>query len=68
MIDQVLDALLAQNIIQGLNLLTIFGFVAMGIGLNRSRQGRAGAPVAFAMMGIGTVLVFIGLYIAHTSE
>jgi hypothetical protein len=56
-----------RDILHGLNLLVLIGFVAMGIGLNQGRQGRARAPVAFAMMGIGTALVFIGLYVAHAS-
>jgi hypothetical protein len=60
--QQLLDALLAQNILHGLNLLTIIGFVLMGIGLNQSRQGRARAPVAFAFMGLGTGLVILGMY------
>jgi hypothetical protein len=58
---------LTREVFQGLNLLTLIGFVAMGIGLNQSRQGRARAPVAFALMGIGTVLVFAGLYFAHAT-
>jgi len=61
-----MNDLLTRDIFHGLNLLVVLGFVAMGIGLNQSRQGRARAPVAFAMMGIGTVLVFIGLYVSHT--
>jgi hypothetical protein len=60
-----INDLLTRDIFHGLNLLVVIGFVAMGIGLNQSRQGRARAPVAFAMMGIGTIFVFIGLYIAH---
>jgi hypothetical protein len=62
--DQLRD-LLTRDMFHGLNLLILVGFVAMGIGLNQSRQGRARAPVAFAMMTIGTILVFAGLYIAH---
>ena len=62
--DQLRD-LLTRDAFHGLNLLIVIGFVAMGIGLNQSRQGRSRAPVAFAMMGIGTALVFIGLYVAH---
>ena len=65
--DQLND-LLSRDVFHGLNLLVIIGFVAMGIGLNQSRQGRSRAPVAFAMMGIGTVLGFIGLYVAHTTS
>jgi uncharacterized membrane protein len=60
--------LLEPNILHGLNLLTIIGFVFMGIGLNQSRQGRRRAPVAFALMGIGTALVFAGLYLSHASS
>jgi hypothetical protein len=37
----------------------------MGVGLSQGRQGRARAPIAFALMGLGTVLVFGGLYVAH---
>ena len=62
--DQVRD-LLTREVFQGLNLLVVIGFVAMGIGLNQSRQGRARAPIAFTLMGIGTVMVFAGLYFAH---
>ena len=56
-----------RDVFHGLNLLVVLGFVAMGIGLNQSRQGRTRAPVAFVMMGIGTVLVFAGLYFAHAT-
>jgi hypothetical protein len=63
--NQVLDKLLAQNFIQGFNLLTLIGFVVMGIGLNQSRQGRAKRPVAIAGMVIGTVLVFLGMYFGY---
>jgi hypothetical protein len=59
---------LTRDVFQGLNLLTLIGFVAMGIGINQSRQGRARAPVAIALMGIGTVLVFAGLYFAHETS
>jgi hypothetical protein len=62
--DQLRD-LLTRDLFHGLNLLILVGFVAMGIGLNQGRQGRSRVPIAFAMMGIGTVLVFVGLYIAH---
>ena len=63
-----MNDLLEPNILHGLNLLTIIGFVLMGIGLNQSRQGRRRAPVAFASMGIGTALVFAGLYLSHTAN
>jgi hypothetical protein len=60
--DRLLNILLAQNFVQGLNLMTLIGFVTMGIGLNQSRRGRSRVPVAFAMMGLGTVLVIAGMY------
>ncbi|MBV9551386.1 MAG: hypothetical protein JO032_01215 [Alphaproteobacteria bacterium] len=56
---------LTKDFFQGLDLLTILGFVLMGIGLNQGRQGRARAPVAFALMGLGTALVVAGLYFSH---
>lgn len=62
--DQLKD-LLTHDVFRGLNLLVVLGFVAMGIGLNQSRQGRARIPLAFALMGLGTILVFAGLYVAH---
>jgi hypothetical protein len=61
-----MNDLFTRDIFHGLNLLVVLGFVAMGIGLNQSRQGKARAPVAFALMGVGTALVFAGLYVAHT--
>lgn len=66
--DKLLDTLLSQNILHGLNLLTIIGFVVMGIGLNQSRQGRSRAPAAFALMGIGTVLVICGMYFGRPAS
>lgn len=62
--DQLND-LLTRDVFRGLNLLVVLGFVAMGIGLNQSRQGRSRLPIAIALMGIGTAMVFAGLYVAH---
>jgi uncharacterized membrane protein (UPF0136 family) len=66
--DTVLNTLLVQNILHGLNLLTIVGFVVMGVGLNQSRQGRARAPVAFALMTVGTVMVICGVYFGRPAS
>ncbi|HVH79985.1 MAG TPA: hypothetical protein VM782_11375 [Stellaceae bacterium] len=66
--NALLDRLLTQDFIQGLNLLTVIGFVLMGIGLNQSRQGRSRAPIAFALMGVGTIVVFAGMYFGHMSS
>jgi uncharacterized membrane protein YozB (DUF420 family) len=59
--------MLTQPIISGMNLLSLAGFVLMGIGLTVSRQGRIRAPAAVALMGVGTVLVFLGLYLVPVS-
>ena len=56
--------MLTKEILYGMNILTLAGFLLMGMGLTLNRQGRVGAPGAFALMGAGTVLVFIGLYVA----
>ena len=42
--DNIFDTLLVQNILHGLNLLTVIGFVVMGVGLNQSRQGARQGP------------------------
>jgi multisubunit Na+/H+ antiporter MnhC subunit len=47
-----------------MNILTLAGFVLMGVGLTLNRQQRVRVSIAFALMGAGTVLVFVGLYVA----
>jgi uncharacterized membrane protein YozB (DUF420 family) len=56
--------MLTKEIIYGMNILTLAGFVLMGAGLTLNRQGKVRVPVAFALMGAGTALVFLGLYVA----
>jgi sulfite exporter TauE/SafE len=56
--------MLTREILYGLNILTLAGFVLMGIGLTLNRQQKIRVPVAFALMGAGTVLVFLGIYVA----
>jgi hypothetical protein len=53
-----------KEILYGMNLLTLAGFLVMGAGLTLNRQGKVRTPVAFALMGVGTVLIFLGLYAA----
>ncbi len=55
--------MLTRDIVFGLNLISLAGFAAMAIGLNAARMRYAPAPVAFALMGAGTALVFLGLYL-----
>ena len=56
--------MLTREILYGLNILTLAGFVLMGIGLTLNRQQKVQVPVTFALMGAGTVLVFLGIYVA----
>jgi hypothetical protein len=56
--------MLTREIFYGMNILTLAGFAAMGIGLALNRQGQLGAPGAYALMGAGTALVFVGIYVA----
>jgi hypothetical protein len=55
---------LTKPIFAGISLLTLAGFALMGIGLSLGRQKRVGVPAAYALMGMGTVLVFAGIYFA----
>ena len=53
-----------KPIVGGMNLLILFGFLVMGIGLTLHRQKSLGAAAAFGLMGAGTALVALGFYIA----
>lgn len=56
--------MLTKEVLFGLNILSLAGFALMGIGLTLNRQKTVGVSVAFALMGAGTVLVFLGIYTA----
>ena len=57
--------MLTKEILYGLNILTLAGVCSRwGIGLTLNRQQKVRVPVAFALMGAGTVLVFLGIYVA----
>lgn len=55
--------MLTRNLWLGLNLLTLAGFLLMGVGLTLTRQRAIGTPLGFALMTAGTALVFVGLYL-----
>jgi hypothetical protein len=57
-----LFSLATRDVLFGMNALTLGGFVLMGVGLNLSRARRIRPPLAFALMGVGTILVFAGVY------
>lgn len=56
--------MLTREFLFGINLLTLLGFLLMGVGLTLTRQRAIGVPLAFVLMTAGTVLVFVGLYLA----
>ena len=54
--------MLTKDILFGLNLLTLAGFVVMGLSLTLQRSGQIGVPLSVGLMCAGTALVFYGLY------
>ena len=60
--------MLITDIIFGFNILSLAGFVIMGLTLALSRTGRAGKALSIGLMCAGTVLVFIGLYVGSGSR
>ncbi len=55
--------MLTRQVLFGMNLVTVGGFLLMAIGLTLNRQRQVGTAAAFALMGAGTALVFLGLYL-----
>jgi hypothetical protein len=47
----------------GMNILTLVGLMTMGLGLTMRRMAEAGLPLCLALMGAGTALVLVGLYV-----
>lgn len=56
--------MLTKEIFYGMNIPTLAGFALMGITLTLSRQAKLRRPAAFALMGAGTALIVLGLYVA----
>ena len=57
-------AIFTREILFGLNLVSLAGFVVMTFAYYLTRSKQARPPIAFALMGVGTALVFAGLYFA----
>jgi hypothetical protein len=53
---------LTRDILFGMNILTLAGFVVMGLTLMLNRMGQAGKALRIGLMTAGTALVFLGLY------
>jgi hypothetical protein len=54
--------MLTKDILFGMNMLTLTGFVVMGLTLTLNRMGQAGKSLSIGLMSAGTALVFLGLY------
>ena len=61
-------SVLTKDIFFGMNVLTLAGFLVMGLSLTLHRTGNAGAPLSIGLMCGGTALVFFGLFAASSSN
>jgi hypothetical protein len=59
--EEVMGTLLQQSVF-GMNILSLVGFLVMGLGLTLRRMAQAGTALVLALMSAGTVLVLLGLY------
>jgi hypothetical protein len=59
---------LTKDILFGMNLLSLGGFLVMGLSLTLHRAGNAGIPLSIGLMCAGTALVFYGLFSAGSSN
>jgi hypothetical protein len=59
---------LTKDILFGMNVLSLAGFLVMGLSLTLHRTGNAGAPLSIGLMCAGTALVFFGLFAGNSSN
>ena len=62
------STVLTKDILFGMNVLSLAGFLAMGLSLTLHRTGNAGIPLSIGLMCAGTALVFLGLFLAGSSN
>jgi len=53
-----------KDILFGMNILSLAGFVVMGLSLSLRRMVQAGAPVCIGLMCVGTAWCFSGFILA----
>jgi hypothetical protein len=51
-----------RDILFGINILSLAGFLIMGLSLTLRRTGNASVPLSIGLMSVGTALVFFGLF------
>ena len=66
--DSLGGAMLTKDILFGMNLLTLVGLLMTGFGLTLRRAARAGLLLSIGVMGVGSALVLIGLYVSGPSQ
>jgi hypothetical protein len=54
--------MLTKDILFGMNIMTLAGFVVMGLTLTLNRTGQTGKALSIGLMTAVTALVFLGLY------
>ena len=60
--------MLTKDILFGMNILSLAGFLVMGPSLTLHRTGNAGVPLSIGLMCAGTALVFYGLFVGNSSK
>ena len=61
-------SVLTKDIVFGMNVLSLAGFLVMGLSLTLHRTGNAGIPLSIGLMCAGTALVFFGLFAGGSSN
>jgi hypothetical protein len=59
--------MLTKDILFGMNMLTLAGFIVMGLSLTLQRMAAASRPL-IGLMCAGTTLVLVGLYTGYSSN
>ena len=57
--------MLTKDLLFGMNIVSLAGFVVMFLALNLSRRPGVGKIWSIALMSVGTALLLVGLYV-HT--
>lgn len=60
--------MLTKDILFGMNVLSLGGFLVMGLSLTLHRTRNAGVPLSIGLMCAGTALVFFGLFAGGSSN
>jgi hypothetical protein len=59
---------LTRDVLFGMNVLSLAGFLVMGLSLSLHRAGSISSRIGIGLMGAGTALVFFGLFAGGSSN